>query len=92
MNARAGSVLLADWENNMTIEHVKAFGTWLSNMLYWVLEPVLGKDANDLAVGAVPVECNTEADMDDLTATYASRTEAIASGGAGMSVGGGVYI
>lgn len=101
MNAGAGSVCSADRENNVTIEHVKAFGTWLSNMVYWVLEPVFGQRAVD----AVAVDDLNEAlaahdrhqklidQMDRMgTGMYGSQGEALIRGGMGIKVGTGTYI
>lgn len=84
----------------MTIEHVKAFGTWLSNMLYWVLEPVLGSEFG--ARGTVQHELDgPESDLPWYldqqpkavsAGVYSSAGEAAANGGGGVSIGGGLYI
>ena len=87
----------------MTIEHVKAFGTWLSNMLYWVLLPVLGP-----LTAIEPSPDHSSADLDEGPldgqkaamewfntfdpGVYGSLGESMAHGGSGMEIGSGRYL
>ena len=86
----------------MTIEHVKAFGTWLSNMLYWVLEPVFGRGATEVQATNSKTENGRDALerhqklMNDMDRTglgiYSTRGEALFEGGMGVKVGDDRYM